>query len=62
MGSILEILKSGLWLIVRFFKRRDAKEPERKRDEIDKAVTEHDEKKVNILLDDGIHHKPTTTD
>ena len=62
MFSILNIIKSALWLIVRFFKRKDAREPQRKRDEIAKAVVTHDEKKVNELLEIGIHNKPINPD
>jgi hypothetical protein len=51
--NLLAILRSVFWLIVRWFKRRDAGEPQRKMDEADKSVAEHDTKKVNEILDRG---------
>lgn len=62
LKSIGAALGGLVWLAVRFFRRRDAAEPQRKRDEIGKAVTTHNESKINTLLDDGLHRKPPAPD
>ena len=51
-----------LWLIVRFFKRKDAAAPQKKRDEIAKAVLTHDSNKVEEIYQDGMHKRNPPAD
>jgi hypothetical protein len=58
LKTIISALGGFLWLVIRFFKRRDAAEPGRKREEIGTAITNHDETKINELLENGLHKRP----
>jgi hypothetical protein len=63
VSNILAILRSALWLVIRFFVKRDEPEAVRKRaqNEIDKAVTSGDEARVNVLLDDAVERVRSQT-
>lgn len=46
-------------LILAFLRWKQLRKPQKRRDEINEAVTKHDNTKVNELLQDGLHRDPS---
>lgn len=54
--SIGPIIDKVLWLVIRFFKKRDEPEAVRKREqgEIDQAIVTHDADALNLSITDNL--------
>jgi hypothetical protein len=59
--GVLTFLNSVLWIVIRFFKKRDDPEAVRRREqnEIDKAVVSGDGDSVNVMLNDDLERLRT---